>query len=113
VRADPAPEETIGALSVDRAAPRDINVLDKEIGFLEFIVKIIASHVFRFMMSEENERLKKLVEQKPALDTIIGNSDTMKDLKMQIRQVADSRTTVLITGETGTARNWWPGKSQK
>ncbi|MDR1045443.1 MAG: sigma 54-interacting transcriptional regulator [Candidatus Adiutrix sp.] len=38
----------------------------------------------------------------PGLDTLIGTSERMRILKNQIRQVAGSTSTVLITGESGT-----------
>ncbi len=40
----------------------------------------------------------------PGLDTLIGSSERMKRLKNQIKQVAGSTSTVLITGESGTGK---------
>ncbi len=96
--------QVIGALSVDRAAPGNKTVLDQELAFLEFITKVIASRVFQFMIAEENAGLRRLLERNQGLDTIVGNSAVVRDLISQIRQVAPSRTTVLISGETGTGK---------
>ncbi len=40
----------------------------------------------------------------PGLDTLVGSSERMKRLKSQIKQVAGSTSTVLITGESGTGK---------
>lgn len=40
----------------------------------------------------------------PGLDILIGSSERMKHLKCQIKQVAGSTSTVLITGESGTGK---------
>ncbi|UQZ89500.1 sigma-54-dependent Fis family transcriptional regulator [Deltaproteobacteria bacterium Smac51] len=40
----------------------------------------------------------------PGINTLVGSSDRMKRLKNQIRQVAQSTSTVLITGESGTGK---------
>ncbi len=40
----------------------------------------------------------------PGLDTLVGASSRMKLLKSQIKQVAGSTSTVLITGESGTGK---------
>ncbi|MDR2946846.1 MAG: sigma 54-interacting transcriptional regulator [Candidatus Adiutrix sp.] len=42
--------------------------------------------------------------QGPGLNFLVGSSDSMRRLKSQIRQVAKSTSTVLITGESGTGK---------
>lgn len=43
-------------------------------------------------------------ENKSALDRIVGDSPQMMEVRRMIRQLADSPTPVLITGETGTGK---------
>ncbi|MDL2226959.1 sigma 54-interacting transcriptional regulator [Deltaproteobacteria bacterium OttesenSCG-928-M10] len=40
----------------------------------------------------------------PGIDTLVGSSERMRFLKSQIKQVAGSTSTVLITGESGTGK---------
>jgi transcriptional regulator with PAS, ATPase and Fis domain len=49
---------------------------------------------------------KKNIDDKPkiSLDIIKGNSKTMQDLKSKVKKIANSSSTVLITGETGTGK---------
>ncbi len=42
--------------------------------------------------------------QQQATDLLVGNSSQMQDLKQLIAQVAPTKSTVLITGETGTGK---------
>jgi len=42
---------------------------------------------------------------------IIGNSRIMRDVYKLIGQIAEKDVSVLITGESGTGRNWRPGPS--
>lgn len=94
----------IGALSVDTKAPPNKQELNKILVFLEFIVRMLASYVFRFMIEEENDRLKRILSRNLESNTIVGNCPAVRDMIFQIRQVADTKTTVLVTGETGTGK---------
>ncbi|HPC48267.1 MAG TPA: sigma 54-interacting transcriptional regulator, partial [Deltaproteobacteria bacterium] len=54
---------------------------------------------------EENRRLRNIIgREKPPSEDIVGNSKSMKEVFGLVSQVADSNTTVLIHGETGTGK---------
>ncbi|MDF7798458.1 sigma-54 dependent transcriptional regulator [Pontiellaceae bacterium B1224] len=52
----------------------------------------------------ENEQLKVQLDDKYGLENIIGRSAPMQEVFDTIRQVANSRATVLIQGESGTGK---------
>jgi len=52
----------------------------------------------------ENERLRVQLDTKYGLENIIGRSHAMQEVFDTIRQVAQSRATVLIQGESGTGK---------
>ncbi|HOC45151.1 MAG TPA: sigma 54-interacting transcriptional regulator [Syntrophorhabdaceae bacterium] len=96
--------QVVGVLSADKVA-REVEDLDKELAMLAAVAQLIAKSVHIRALEEENKRLKRLVgiPRAPSLD-IIGHSKVMQDVFALVSQVADSRTTVLITGETGTGK---------
>ncbi|MBW1645321.1 MAG: sigma 54-interacting transcriptional regulator [Deltaproteobacteria bacterium] len=94
--------ETVGALSVDRAAKGDN--LKTEVAFLEIVANMLAPRVHARRIQEENVRLREAIDRHSPLGTIVGNAKSMRQVAAQINQVADSPTTVLITGETGTGK---------
>lgn len=53
---------------------------------------------------KENEELRQQVTQRTGLEGMIGHSPAMVEVFETIRQVAPSRATVLIQGETGTGK---------
>lgn len=53
---------------------------------------------------KENEELRKQASQRTGLESLIGQSPAMVEVFDTIRQVAPSRATVLIQGETGTGK---------
>ncbi|MEZ4244362.1 MAG: sigma 54-interacting transcriptional regulator [Nitrospira sp.] len=59
-------------------------------------------------LEQEVKHLRAQVVQRYAFHNLIGRSEGMQDIYSKIEQVADSRTTVLITGESGTGKNWSP-----
>ena len=52
----------------------------------------------------ENVNLHEQIDRKYGLENIIGESPAMRQLFETVQQVAPSRATVLITGETGTGK---------
>ncbi len=94
----------VGVISADKVA-RSVENLDRELAILSSVAEIIARAVHTRALEEENRRLKKIVgrTQAPTVD-IIGNSRAMQEVFGMIAQVADTNTTVLINGETGTGK---------
>jgi DNA-binding NtrC family response regulator len=55
-------------------------------------------------LERENTQLKRALKQRYAFPNIVGKSERMLRLLDQVAQVAPSRATILITGETGTGK---------
>ncbi len=55
-------------------------------------------------LSEENLYLKKEFNLLHSHEDIVGNSEAIRTVLMQIEQVAETESTVLIQGETGTGK---------
>jgi len=104
-------QEIIGTISVDRTYDKDVS-LDEDLRVLSIISSMIANDMRtrreeglrRQVLEDENLRLRHELEDRFRPDNIIGNSNTMRDVYMQINQVAGSDTTVLIRGESGTGK---------
>jgi Nif-specific regulatory protein len=94
----------VGVLSTDKIA-QQVEDLDKELAILSSVAELMAKAVHIRALEEENERLRKIVgsTHAPSLD-IIGHSKSMQEVFGLVAQVADSNTTVLINGETGTGK---------
>src|ERR1700722_171766 len=56
----------------------------------------------RRRLEDENTQLKRALKQRYSFPNIIGKSDRMGRMLDLVGQVANSRSTILITGETGT-----------
>ena len=52
----------------------------------------------------ENLRLHRAVAEGEPFKRIVGRSEPMRDLFQQVRQIAPTRSTVLITGESGSGK---------
>ncbi len=72
---------------------------DNEKLLIEIDRMILKGHLER-----ENTQLKRALKQRYAFPNIIGKSERMLRLLDQVAQVAPSRATILITGETGTGK---------
>src|SRR6195256_2823997 len=55
-------------------------------------------------LERENRQLKRALKQRYSFPNIIGKSERMLRLLDLVTQVASSRSTILITGETGTGQ---------
>jgi len=101
----------IGTLSIDRlqADDTDLNLLAES---LQIVASMIAQSVEirrlaqenNMKLEEENERLRKELQDKFRPANIIGNSQEMQIVYDQIAQVSKSATSVLIQGDTGTGK---------
>src|SRR4051794_5264505 len=60
--------------------------------------------IARRRLEYENTHLKRALKQRYSFPNIIGKSDRMVRLLDLVGQVASSRSTILITGETGTGK---------
>jgi Nif-specific regulatory protein len=97
-------QKVVGVLSADKVA-QEVDNQDYEIQLLSEVAELIAKAVHMRAIEEENRRLKNILgKSKRPSDEIIGNSKTMRDVFGLVSQVADSNTTVLIHGETGTGK---------
>ena len=94
----------VGVLSADKVA-RQVEDLDRELAMLSSVAELIAKAVHMRAIEEENRRLRMIIGRTtPPSTDIIGNSKVMQEVFGLIAQVADSNTTVLIHGETGTGK---------
>lgn len=55
-------------------------------------------------LRKENHALRDALDDRVRLDNVIGNDPRMQGILKTIKAVADTRTTVLITGESGTGK---------
>ena len=100
-----------GALSVDKQFV-DVETLGNDQRFLEIIAAFIAQAIKinsiiateREEWLEERRQLRSTLQSKYKFDNIIGSSPTMLEVFDTIAQVATSRATVLLLGETGTGK---------
>lgn len=100
-----------GALSVDKRFV-DAPTLECDRRLLEIISAFLAQaiKINRIMASEreqwieERRQLRDTLQSKYKFDNIIGNSPAMLEVFDTIAQVATSRATVLLLGETGTGK---------
>ncbi len=96
--------KVVGVLSADKLT-RKVTDLEQEVALLSAVAELIAQAVHGLGLAEENRRLRRMLSNTRAVSTdIIGNSKPMLDVLSLISQVADSNTTVLINGETGTGK---------
>ena len=96
--------DVVGVISTDKVS-RLVSDLRLEVKFLSAVAELIARKVYTRSVVEENAQLKRMLSQtQPNIGSMIGNSKRMKEIKGLTAQVADSRTTVLISGETGTGK---------
>jgi DNA-binding NtrC family response regulator len=57
-----------------------------------------------YRLTTEVDQLKAELQRKYGLDTIVGDSRVMQEVRAQIRQIAATDATVLIEGESGTGK---------
>ncbi|HEQ60746.1 MAG TPA: sigma-54-dependent Fis family transcriptional regulator [Firmicutes bacterium] len=82
-------------------------------GALDFITKPVNLGELELRLSKvlgqkqlalEHESLKEQIKERFGLDNMVGRSQKMIQVFETIRQIAPSKSTVLITGETGTGK---------
>jgi Nif-specific regulatory protein len=100
-----------GALAVDRAFPGDAQ-LRSDHAVLEIISAFLAQaiQINRMVLRqkeellEENAQLRAQVRDRFRFENVIGDSPAMHSVFAAVGQVASSRATVLLLGETGTGK---------
>ncbi|MFN3077334.1 MAG: sigma 54-interacting transcriptional regulator, partial [Alphaproteobacteria bacterium] len=112
-------DRTQGLLVIERILCADSqHRIDSDVRFLTMVGNLIGQmirlhHTIAFdreHMLKENHRLQKELSRDkgdtlPAsLESIVGNSPRMRDVLTQVRQVAPTRSTVLLRGESGTGK---------
>jgi DNA-binding NtrC family response regulator len=70
----------------------------------EKLIIEIGRMIERRLLEYENTHLKRALKQRYSFPNIIGKSERMVRLLDLVGQVAPSRSTILITGETGTGK---------
>lgn len=101
----------VGAISVDKPYVDDIS-LAADARLLAIAAGSIAQtlrihnlvQVEKDQLVEENQRLRDNLRSKYQFDNIIGAGPAMLDVLAMIGQVASSRATCLLLGETGTGK---------
>jgi Nif-specific regulatory protein len=102
---------TAGALSVDKPFVSEDD-LQNDLIFLNIVAAFLAQaiQINRMVMRqkdqllEENAQLRAQVRDRYRFENIIGDSPAMHDVFATVGQVANSRATVLLLGETGTGK---------
>lgn len=102
---------TVGAMSVDKPFTSD-EMLKSDQAFLEIIAVFLAQAVLISRMVrrekeellEENQELRNQVRDRYRFENIIGDAPAMHEVFATVGQVANSRATVLLLGETGTGK---------
>src|SRR5580700_6207661 len=102
---------TAGALSVDKPYVSEVS-LQGDQAFLEIVAAFLAQaiQINRMMLRqkeellEENAQLRAQVRDRFRFENIIGDSPAMHEVFGTVGQVANSRATVLLLGETGTGK---------
>jgi Nif-specific regulatory protein len=102
---------TAGALSVDKPFTSEQDLKDDQ-SFLEIVAAFLAQaiQINRMVLRqkeellEENAQLRAQVRDRYRFENIIGDSPAMHEVFATVGQVANSRATVLLLGETGTGK---------
>jgi len=102
---------TAGALSVDKPYTDEAH-LRSDHSFLDIVAAFLAQaiQINRMVMRqkeellEENAQLRAQVRDRYRFENIIGDSPAMHEVFATVGQVANSRATVLLLGETGTGK---------
>jgi Nif-specific regulatory protein len=102
---------TAGALAVDKPFTDDAQ-LRSDHTFLDIVAAFLAQaiQINRMVMRqkeellEENAQLRAQVRDRYRFENIIGDSPAMHEVFATVGQVANSRATVLLLGETGTGK---------
>jgi Nif-specific regulatory protein len=107
-----ANRRTLGVLTMDRVVSSHRNVFDEDLRLLTMVSTLMGQNMLLHQgvsaeqgrLYEEARRLSKALKPVYQLDTAIGGSPRMQEVFGEVRQVAPTRTTVLLRGESGTGK---------
>lgn len=103
--------QVIGTISIDRPTD-DTETLKNDLNFLKLLADLLAEAVAnireqieeRESLIAENKLLRQQLGESYQPSNIVGKCSAMRNVYIQIAQVADSSATVLIRGESGTGK---------
>jgi Nif-specific regulatory protein len=103
--------EVIGTLSADLPVqspgllPERVRVLEIVASMISYDMRSRRDDAMRHQLLEvENLRLRDALQEQFRPENIIGNSHSMREVYVKIKQVASSATTALVRGESGTGK---------
>jgi DNA-binding NtrC family response regulator len=70
----------------------------------EEIKQVVKNAIAQKDLQRENLLLKRQVEEEKEFESIIGESRSIKGILDEVRKIADTKSNVLILGETGTGK---------
>jgi len=103
--------KVLGTISAERIYD-SVNLLEQDVELLSTFASMIAPAVELYLMEnfdkvhleKENRRLNDALKQKFKPANIIGSSKTMLEVYELIRKITNTKTTVLILGESGVGK---------
>lgn len=106
----------IGALSADRLFAAS-EALEEDMRLLSVLASLISKAVKnrqeRHRMLEENRRLLDVLRERSRPEMFVGRSPGLRAVLTQLAQVAPTSATVLLLGESGTAKSLPPIPSMR
>jgi DNA-binding NtrC family response regulator len=71
---------------------------------MEELMSIVGRALSHKTLQQENHQLRTALHKKYRFDNIVGNSEEIRSVLGMVERVADSDSTVLITGDSGTGK---------
>jgi DNA-binding NtrC family response regulator len=71
---------------------------------IDYLILLVRRAIERRQLEVENVLLRDEVSRRPGLPAIVGGSPALMEVSGEIRRVAPTDATVLLTGETGTGK---------
>lgn len=70
----------------------------------EEIKKIVSNALHEKSLTTENILLRKQIEQRYDFDHVVGTSPAIQGVIIEIKKIANAKSNILLTGETGTGK---------